>query len=128
MQRWMLLVCACGFFAGCTSTHSGYLVRIDNGQRSSVTFHENPNGNRGSIEANLESGQPCQGQYNTIPDQVTRNWEDTQEILSEDSQLGVAVVRCSDNRVLRCNFSRTDGGSGSGHCADNQGQQYALSF
>jgi hypothetical protein len=128
MHRRMLLIGACGIFVGCTSTHSGYLLRIDSGQRSSVTFHEHPSGNRGSIEANLDPGQTCQGQYNTIPDQVTRNWEDTQEILSEDSQLGVAVVRCSDNRVLRCNFSRTDGGGGSGHCSDNRGQQYTLNF
>jgi hypothetical protein len=59
---------------------------------------------------------------------VTRNWENHDDIEAEDTQVGVAVLKCADNHIVKCDFSRAHEGSGSGHCLDNQGQKYTLNF
>jgi len=128
MQRLLILVCAAAALGGCASTRQGYLLKIDNGQRGTVVFHDGRNSNQGSVAAQLGNGEQCQGQFNSIPDQVTRNIESPQEITSEDTQVGVAILQCASNHVVRCNFSREGGGPGSGQCLDNLGQKYSLSF
>ena len=128
MLRLSMLLLAAATFVGCAVDHQGYLRKTDTGQRSSVIFHDKPNGNHGTVEAVLANGEKCQGQFNTVPDLVTRNWEDFSDIESEDTQIGVAILQCKDNHTVKCNFSRQRVGSGSGHCLDNQGQKYSLNF
>ena len=128
MPRLLTLLCAAATLIGCSATHQGYLLKTDTGQRSTVIFHDNPTGKHGSVEAVLANGERCQGQFNTVPDQVTRNWEDPSDIEREDTQVGVAVLQCADSHVLKCDFSRAYEGNGSGHCLDSQGQKYGLNF
>ena len=128
MLRLSILVLTAATFVGCAASHQGYLLKTDTGQQSTVIFHDKPNGKHGSVEAVLANGEQCQGQFNTIPDQVTRNWENHDDIESEDTQIGVAIFKCADNHVVRCDFSRAHEGTGLGHCFDNQGQKYTLNF
>lgn len=93
-----------------------------------MVFHDNLDGRRGRVEAMLADGEQCQGQFNTIPDQVTRNPDYYDEIESEDTQVGVAILKCAGNRVLKCDFSWAYGASGSGRCFDNSGQEYSLNL
>jgi hypothetical protein len=128
MQRLSMLLCAAATITGCATNHQGYLLRIDTGQRGTVVFRDEPNGKHGSVEALLADGEQCRGQFNTISDQVTRNWEDPSVIEREDTQVGVAILQCADSHVVKCDFSRAYEGNGSGHCLDNQGQKYSLNF
>lgn len=128
MPRLSVLLCAIVTATGCATDHEGYLLRIGTGQRSPLVFHDKPNGKHGSVEAALADGERCQGQFNTIPDQVTRNPDYYDEIESEDTQVGVAILKCADDHVVKCDFSRAYAGSGSGQCFDNQGQMYSLNF
>lgn len=128
MARLLKLLLAVAAFAGCALDHHGYLIKTGTDQQSTVIFHDKPSGHNGSAEAVLANGEKCQGRFNTIPDIVTRNWEDWSDIESEDTQIGVAVLQCKDHHTVRCDFSRERVGSGSGHCSDNQGQKYSLSF
>jgi len=128
MLRLSTLLCAAATLVGCSASHQGYLLKTDTGQRSTVIFHDNPTGKHGSVEAVLANGEQCKGQFNTVPDQVTRNWEEHDDIESEDTQLGVAVLQCADSHIVKCNFSRAHEGPGSGHCLDNLGQKYSLNF
>ena len=128
MMREALLILTTSALTACAADHKGYLLKTDTGQRSPVVFHDTPNGKRGSVEATMANGEQCRGQFNTIPDQVTKNWESNGEIETEDSQLGVAILQCAPNHVVRCDFSRAHEGSGSGNCFDNQGQKFSLNF
>jgi hypothetical protein len=121
----MLLLAAT---TSCAASHQGYLLQADTGQRSTVVFHDNVSAKRGSVEAVLANGEQCQGQFNTLPDQLTRNWEDPSIVESEESQVGVAVFDCANNHVMKCNFSRAQEGNGSGQCLDNLGRKYSLNF
>ncbi len=122
------LTTAVAAVAGCAADHQGYLLRVDNGQRSPITFHEKSSGRRGSVDAVLPSGERCQGRYNTVPDQVTRNWADPDDIESEDTQLGMAVLSCSNSRAVKCNFSKAHADGGTGECLDTEGRKYSLNF
>jgi hypothetical protein len=128
MKRSLVVVFALATLAGCSASHQGYLVKTETGQRNTVVFRDNPSGNRGSVEAVLGNGEQCHGQFNTVADQVTRNWEDPQDITSEDSQVGMAVLQCADSHVVKCDFARASEGKGSGQCLDNLGQKYSLNF
>ncbi len=122
------LITAVAAVTGCAADHQGYLLRVDNGQRSSITFHEKPSGKRGDVDAVLASGERCEGRYNTVPDQVTRNWADPDDIESEDTQVGMAVLSCTNSRVVRCNFSKAHADGGNGQCLDTEGRKYTLNF
>lgn len=113
---------------GCASDHQGYLLRTDDGQRSVITFHDNPSGRRGKVDAVLAGGERCQGQFNTVPDQVTRNWENPNEVESEDTLVGVAMLNCPNHHVVKCNFSRAHEDGGIGECLDTDGRKYSLNF
>jgi hypothetical protein len=123
-----LFVAAAAAATGCAADHQGYLMRTDNGQRSAVTFHDRSQGKHGDVDADLASGEHCHGQYNTVPDQVTRNWENPDDIESEDTQIGIAILSCGSHRVVRCNFSKAHEGGGMGECLDTEGRKYSLNF
>ena len=122
------LLFAAATITGCTASHQGYLLQTDTAQRGTVMFHDNVSAKRGTVEAVLADGEQCQGQFNTIPDQLTRNWEDPSLVESEDTQIGVAVFDCRNDHVLKCDFSRANEGNGSGQCFDNRGLRYSLNF
>jgi len=128
MKHMATLILAAIAITSCAASHQGYLLRTDTGQRGTVVFHDNSSAKRGNVEAVLANGEQCQGQFNTIPDQLTRNWEDPSIVESEDSQIGVAVFDCANNHVVKCNFSRAQEGNGSGQCSDNLGRKYSLNF
>jgi hypothetical protein len=128
MLRRIIFSIAAPALVACAAEHQGYLLRADTGQRSPVVFHDRPNGKHGSVEATMSNGEQCRGEFNTVPDQVTKNWESNGDIETEESQIGVAVLKCADDHVVRCNFSRAHEGPGSGRCFDNQGQKYSLNF
>ena len=111
----------------CATTQQAHLVKPETAQRGTVVFHDRYF-RRGTADATLAGGEQCQGQFNTVPDQVTRNWNDPSDIEREDTQVGVAVFQCAGHHVMRCNFSRSFDGSGLGQCRDNQGSQYNLYF
>lgn len=128
MIRTAMLFIAIIALSACAADHQGYLLKTDTGQRSSVVFHDKPNGKHGSVDAILANGEQCRGQFNTIPDQVTKNWESNNDIETEETQVGVAILNCANGHIVRCDFSRAHEGPGSGHCFDNQGQKYSLNF
>ena len=128
MARLLILLCVVTTLAGCVVDHRGFLFDADTGQRSSVVFHNSLDGKRGSVEAMLADGEQCTGRFNTIPDQVTRNPDYYNVIESEDTQVGAAILTCSDSLVVKCDFSRQYAGGGSGECFDNQGREYSLNF
>jgi hypothetical protein len=128
MKHRSTLLFAAITITSCAATHQGYLLRADTGQRGTVVFHDNSSAKRGTVDAVLADGEQCQGQFNTIPDQLTRNWNDPSLVESEDTQVGVAVFDCANSHVLKCNFSRAQEGNGSGQCLDNRGLKYSLNF
>lgn len=126
-RRFVFPVATACLLGACATQHQGYLLRTDNGQKSPVVFRDNPMGKDGSLNATMADGEQCHGHFNTVPDQVTRNWE-TNEVEREDTQLGIAVLQCADHHILRCDFSRRHEGTGSGNCSDNLGQKYSLNL
>jgi hypothetical protein len=128
MQRSIVLVFAFATLGGCSLSHQGTLVKTETGQRNSVVFHDNPSGKRGSVDAVLGNGERCHGQFNTVADQVTRSWEDPEDVTEEDSQVGMAILQCTDHHVMKCDFVREAAGKGSGNCLDNLGQKYSLNL
>jgi len=128
MLRYATLICSVSVFCGCVADHQGYLLKTETGQKGSVIFHDQPNRKHGSVEALLANGEECRGQFNTVPDQVTRSWNDPSDVESEDTQVGVAVLKCADDHVVKCDFSREKAGRGSGRCSDNLGQKYSLNL
>jgi hypothetical protein len=129
MARPLILYLATAFsLSACAAQHQGYLLKTATGQKSAVIFRDNPQGHDGKVEATMANGEQCLGQFNTIPDQVTTKWNTNNEVDHEDTQLGVAVLKCADHHIVRCDFSRALEGSGSGNCIDNQGQKYSLNL
>ena len=101
MRRILIFLCTVTTLTGCVVNRPGYLLRTDTGQRSSVVFHNNLDGKQGSVDAVLADGEQCRGRFNTIADQVTRNPDYYDTFESEDTQIGVAIIRCADNHVLK---------------------------
>jgi hypothetical protein len=126
-QLTLAALLATGVTVGCT-THQGYIVPVATAQREKVVFHDDASGDRGNIDAELANGEKCHGRFNTVADQVTRNWEDPNDIVSEDSQVGMAVLQCAPHHVVKCDFVRGWADQGSGQCFDNLGQKYSLNF
>ncbi len=130
MQCLSILLFAGATVAGCAASHEGYLITTDTGLRSKVIFYDNSEGKRGSVVGMLANGEQCQGRFNTIPGRVRRSLDGQNPFYleREDTQIGVAVLQCADSHVVKCDFTRPYEGIGSGHCLDNQGQKYSLSF
>ncbi len=129
MTRRFAFYLAAGFsLSACAAQHQGYLLRTDTGQKSAVVFRDNPQGKNGKVEATMPNGEQCHGNFNTVPEKVTTQWNTNGDVEREDTQLGVAVLQCADNHVVRCDFSRAYEGRGSGNCVDNQGQKFSLNI
>jgi hypothetical protein len=128
MRNLLILACVLAPIAGCTSTHQGRLTKLSTGQQNTVVFREAAVGDQVDVDAVLVDGEQCHGRFNTVADQVDRDFENPSNVISEESQVGVAVLKCSANHIVKCEFSREIEGDASGHCLDNLGQKYSLNF
>jgi hypothetical protein len=111
---------------GCASTQTATLTGPAPVQSATLTL--DVVGHRaGSVSARLANGQTCRGQFNTVADAVD-TWDEEQQTYPqpEISQLGMLVLVCPAGLVLRCDFSRSWEGAGSGLCHDGQRRQYGL--
>ena len=112
--------------SGCASTQTATLTGPAPVQRTTLTL--DVVGHRaGTVSARLANGQTCRGQFNTVADAVD-TWDEEQQTYPqpEISQLGMLVLVCPAGLVLRCDFSRSWEGAGSGFCRDGQHRQYGL--
>jgi hypothetical protein len=101
---------------------------LPSGEQGRILFPDSA-GNHGEVSATLADGERCSGRYATIPGpRVTWDDEEIATIYREDTQDGMAVLDCSNGRLLRCNFSRDLVGAGMGSCTDNRGQQLTMYF
>lgn len=111
---------------GCASAREGYLYDSKAPRKGSVVFQDARN-TSGSLIAELADGEHCTGKFNTIPNEVEVD-DETQRVVREDSQVGLALLQCAGQHVVRCGFQRDHGGAGYGHCSDTVGRQYDLYF
>ncbi len=112
--------------SGCASAREGYLYDSQAPRKGSVVF-QNADANRGRVEAVLADGELCNGSFNTVPDRVHLDNE-TGHVDGEESQIGLAILRCKPRHVVRCGFQRDHGGAGYGHCTDTTGREFDLYF
>ena len=112
--------------SGCASAREGYLYDSKAPRKGSVVFQD-ARATHGSLVADLADGEHCTGNFNTIPDEVEMDQE-TNRIDREDSQVGLAILQCGAQHVVRCGFQRDHGGAGYGHCSDTAGRNFDLYF
>jgi len=112
--------------SGCASAREGYLYDSQAPRQGSVVFRD-ARATAGDLVAQLADGESCTGKFNTIPDQVEVDAENGR-IYREDSQVGLAILRCSDKHLVRCGFQRDRSGAGYGHCSDTRGRRFDLYF
>ncbi|MEI9936058.1 MAG: hypothetical protein WDO69_02420 [Pseudomonadota bacterium] len=112
--------------SGCASAREGYLYDSQAPRKGSVVFQDAESTN-GSLVAELADGERCTGRFNTIPDEVEID-DENNRIYREDSQVGLAILQCGSQHVVRCGFQRDHAGAGYGHCSDTAGRQFDLYF
>ena len=112
--------------SGCASAREGYLYDTKEPHRGSVVFHD-AQMTEGSVVAQLANGERCTGKFNTIPDQVEID-DETRQIYREDSQVGLVILKCGAQHIVRCGFQRDHAGAGYGRCSDTAGSHFSLYF
>lgn len=112
--------------SGCASAREGYLYDSKAPRQGFVLF-EDAQATRGRILAVLADGEHCAGTFNTVPDRVHLDKE-TALVDGEESQVGLAILQCNAQHVVRCGFQRDQGGAGYGHCSDTGGRHFDLYF
>ena len=111
--------------SGC-ATREGYLYDTKVPRRGAVVFHD-AQSTEGSVDALLANGERCTGKFNTIPDQVEID-DETRQIYREDSQVGLVILKCGAQHIVRCGFQRDHAGAGYGRCSDTAGSHFSLYF
>lgn len=128
MHQKLPLCCVLLAMSGCAMQRQGYLYSPTGPGRGSFVF-SNALENKGEVQAALSNGVRCHGRYATVPGrEVTWDDEKVDQIYSEDTQAGMAILECSSGQVLRCDFSRAKAGSGMGQCVDTRGDKQTLYF
>lgn len=112
--------------SGCASAREGYLYDSQAPRKGSVVFQD-ARATSGNLVAQLADGENCTGKFNTIPDDVEMDNE-TGRLDREDSQVGLAILQCGAQHVVRCGFQRDHAGAGYGHCSDTAGRHFDLYF
>lgn len=112
--------------SGCASAREGYLYDSQAPRKGSVVFQD-ARSTHGSLSAVLADGERCTGNFNTIPDDVEMD-DENRRIDREESQVGLAILACGTQHVVRCGFQRDHGGAGYGHCSDTAGRHFDLYF
>ncbi|HYQ42774.1 MAG TPA: hypothetical protein VER11_12425 [Polyangiaceae bacterium] len=111
---------------GCASAREGYLYDSKAPRKGSIVFQD-ARAASGNLVAELADGERCTGKFNTIPDDVEMD-DETRRVAREDSQVGMALLQCGTQHVVRCGFQRDHGGAGYGHCSDTAGRHFDLYF
>ena len=118
----LALIACC---AGCTATHAARLTGpAPVGVATlvlSVDRHRS-----GTLGGTLQNGERCSGTFNTVPAEVDWDPEEGTTENLEVSQVGMLLMTCPRGRVVRCDFSRSFWGPGSGECLDGAGNEFAL--
>ncbi|HET7540931.1 MAG TPA: hypothetical protein VFK05_13705 [Polyangiaceae bacterium] len=125
-RRLLALAILSALASSCASAREGYLYDSQAPRKGSIVFQD-ASSNSGNLIAQLADGENCTGRFNTIPDEVEVDQE-TNRIDREDSQVGLAILQCSAQHVLRCGFQRDRSGAGYGHCSDTAGRHFDLYF
>jgi hypothetical protein len=112
--------------SGCASAREGYLYDAKAPRKGSVVF-QSEGAKRGNLSAVLADGEHCTGSFNTVPDTVQTD-EETGRVDREESQVGLAILQCNPQHVVRCTFQRDHAGAGYGHCSDTAGRNFDLYF
>lgn len=112
--------------SSCASAREGYLYDSKAPRKGSVVFQD-AEATRGHVDAVLADGERCTGSFNTVPDMVHRDNE-TGRVDGEESQVGLAILQCNAQHIVRCGFQRDHGGAGYGHCTDTAGRKFDLYF
>ena len=120
------LLALAGLSCGCASAREGYLYDSKAPRKGSIVFQD-ARSTDGGIVAQLADGERCTGKFNTIPDEVSID-DEYRRIYREDSQVGLAILQCGAQHVVRCGFQRDSGGAGYGHCSDTAGRHFDLYF
>jgi len=112
--------------SGCASAREGYLYDSKAPRKGTIVFQD-ARAKSGNLVAELADGERCTGKFNTIPDDVEMD-DETGRVDREDSQVGMALLQCGAQHVVRCGFQRDHGGAGYGHCSDTTGRHFDLYF
>jgi len=112
--------------SSCASAREGYLYDSKAPRKGSIVFQD-ARATSGNLVAELADGERCTGKFNTIPDDVEMDNE-TGRVDREDSQVGMALLQCGTQHIVRCGFQRDHGGAGYGHCSDTAGRHFDLYF
>lgn len=134
MRLLLTLVIAC---ASSACVMSGRLYDLENGAVLPANYRDSGSGKGRIWLGPSEKAATCSGEYRTIP-QGSMGWGNiysggnvstVSTMLTSTDQPGVAVVSCSDGKVIECEYvaSAVTGG-GSGRCQDNRGRRYRLMF
>jgi hypothetical protein len=112
---------------GCAAEQQGWVSPLNSGDRAAVVL-DAAFARHGNAQATLPNGERCEGSFNTVAGEVTYNDERPTIIDSEDSQLGLLMLTCPRQHIIRCDFSRSSAGTGYGKCKDGSGQVYSLAL
>lgn len=126
-KRSLAALALLGLTSGCASAREGYLYDSKAPRKGSFVF-KNARAKEGELVAVLADGEQCTGRFNTIPDEVEYLDDDDRRIDHEDSQVGLAILQCAPQHVVRCGFQRDRAGAGYGHCSDTSGRHFDLYF
>jgi len=128
MHQKLFTCCVVLALSGCAMQREGYLYSPTGPGRGTLVFSDALE-NRGDVQASLADGEHCHGRYTTVPGrEVTWDDEKINQIYSEDTQAGMAILECASGHVLRCDFSRAKAGAGMGQCVDTRGNKQTLYF
>ncbi|HYQ02194.1 MAG TPA: hypothetical protein VER96_26145 [Polyangiaceae bacterium] len=122
----LALVALAALSSGCASAREGYLYDSQAPRKGSILFQD-ARATSGGLIAQLADGEQCTGKFNTVPDEVEVDNE-TGRVDREDSQVGLAILKCGSQHVVRCGFQRDHAGAGYGHCSDTAGRHFDLYF
>jgi hypothetical protein len=122
----LALLALTALVSGCAGAREGYLYDSQAPRKGSIVF-QNDWSSSGSLVAQLADGERCTGRFNTVPDEVEVD-EETNRVDREDSQVGLAILQCAPQHVIRCGFQRDHAGAGYGHCSDTAGRHFDLYF
>jgi len=128
MHQKLFTCCVLLVLSGCAMQREGYLYSPAGPGRGTLVFSDALE-NKGDVQASLSDGEHCHGRYATVPGrEVTWDDQNVNQIYSEDTQAGMAILECASGHVLRCDFSRAKAGTGMGQCVDTHGNKQTLYF
>jgi hypothetical protein len=133
------------FLFGCARDPINVPVKIynvDNGDVFTAVFKWT--GRQGSVSTITPNGSQCSGEYFTQNSSVSGSSESWGNIYgwgysgflsasnsfyaNQGSELGTAILRCQDRKVIQCEYIANRDIHGNGFCRDNQNNKYRFMF